>query len=71
MHVLRNVIHLQFTVTACIQLIVFLEYPVFASITPGVIQESSSPGGGAIEESGVIQESGVIEKSSRYTKRYV
>jgi hypothetical protein len=25
-------------------------YPVFSSITPGVIEESSSFGGGAIEE---------------------
>jgi hypothetical protein len=30
-------------------------YPVFSSITPGVIEESSSFGGGAIEESGAIE----------------
>jgi hypothetical protein len=33
------------------------EYPVFSSITPGVIEESSGLRGGAIEESGVIEES--------------
>ena len=38
-------------------------YPVFSSITPGVIEESSSLGGGVIEETGAIEETGVIEES--------
>ncbi len=40
------------------------EYPVSASITPGVTQESSGYEGGATEESGVIEESGATEETS-------
>jgi len=38
-------------------------YPVFASVTPGVTEESSSLRGGVIEESGATDESGVIGES--------
>jgi hypothetical protein len=44
-----------------------MQYPVFSSITPGVIQESWGFGDEVIEESGVIQESGVIEAKTGHS----